>query len=55
MAELITPGKTGVKIALEDMRDEYGNSIESCPHPFMRFSVATDIKVKAGDILRSGE
>jgi hypothetical protein len=37
------------------MRDEYGNEIESCPHPFMKFSVQTDIEVKPGDILRSGE
>ncbi len=54
-AEIISPGKTGVKMLLADMRDEYGNEIESCPHPFMKFSVITDIEVKPGDILRSGE
>ena len=55
VGQLISPGKTGVDMLLDDMRDENGNEIESCPHPFMRFTVKTDIKVKKGDILRSGE
>ncbi len=55
VGQLISPGKTGVDMLLDDMRDENGNEIESCPHPFMRFTVKTDIKIKKGDILRSGE
>lgn len=55
VGQLISPGKTGVDMLLDDMRDENGNEIESCPHPFMRFTVKTDIKVKKGDILRSAE
>lgn len=51
-AELLTPGRCGVPIVIEDMRNEEGEKIDAAPHPFMAFSVRTDLRVKEGDILR---
>lgn len=51
-AELITPGKCGIPVVLEDMWDENGSSVESAPHPFMPFSVKLPFEIKKGDILR---
>ena len=51
-AELLTPGKCGRDVILSDMRDLSGEPIDSAPHPFMEYSIRTDIRVKEGDILR---
>ncbi len=53
LAELLTPGSVGAPFWVEDMRDEEGQPIESCPHPQMRFSIRSPFPIKAGDILRS--
>jgi putative protease len=51
--ELLTPGKTGIPFLAEDMRDEEGNSIQSAPHPYQRFSLRMPFEVFPGDIVRS--
>lgn len=52
--ELLTPGRVGIPLTAQDMRDADGNSIEAAPHPMMRFSMKTSVPVRAGDILRAG-
>ena len=52
-AELLTPGKTGVRFCLTDMRDQSGEPIESAPHPKMRYTVAAPFEMRPGDIIRS--
>ncbi|MBO7148655.1 MAG: U32 family peptidase [Clostridia bacterium] len=52
-AELITPGKCGRELVLEEMYDENMSPIESAPHPFMKFYVRVPFEVKCGDILRA--
>jgi putative protease len=54
-AEIISPGKCGEGLVLEEMFDEAMNPIESAPHPFMKFYVRVPFEVKPGDIMRSGE
>lgn len=54
-AELLTPGKCGVPLLLCDMKNEEGESIDSAPHPFMKFSLKVPFPVKPGDILRGGQ
>ncbi len=51
-AEVITPGKAGRAFSVTDLRDENGNSIDSAPHPLMKFGVYTGFPVKKGDIIR---
>ncbi len=51
-AELLTPGKTGMKLCVTEMKNEAGEKIESAPHPGMIFTVRSPIEVKPGDILR---
>ena len=51
-AELLTPGKCGEALKIEDLRNEDGERIESAPHPFMVFSAKVPFAVKEGDILR---
>ena len=50
--ELLSPGKVGVQIKIEDLRDESGNEIPSTPHPYMTFSIKAPFEIKAGDIIR---
>jgi putative protease len=50
--ELLSPGKVGVQIKIEDLRDENGNEIPSTPHPYMTFSIKTPFEIKEGDIIR---
>ena len=51
-AELLTPGMSGQRFTVTDMRDTEGNPIESAPHPNMLFTVYSERPVKEGDILR---
>lgn len=53
--ELLTPGRAGIPLTAEDMRDADGNPIDAAPHPMMHFSMKTSIPVHAGDILRAGD
>jgi putative protease len=50
--ELLTPGKAGVEITVEDLRDADGNEIDSTPHPYMNFSIKAPFEIKEGDIIR---
>lgn len=50
--ELISPGKLGRKIKIEELRDENGEPIEATPHPNMIFSFKAPIDICEGDILR---
>ena len=54
-AEIISPGKCGEGLMLDEMFDEDMNPVESAPHPFMKFYVRVPFEVKPGDIMRSGE
>lgn len=54
-AEIISPGKCGEGLMLDEMFDEDMTPIESAPHPFMKFYVRVPFEVKPGDIMRSGE
>lgn len=51
--EVISPGKTGVPFTVTKMYDLNGNSIESCPHPYMEFKMPVPFEIKAGDIIRA--
>ena len=52
-AELLTPGEVGKRFFAEDMRDMEGKSIESSPHPGMKFTIKAPFAFKAGDIVRT--
>ena len=52
-AEILSPGKTGKAFVIDNMTDEKGVQIESCPRPFMHFFVKMPFEVKVGDILRA--
>lgn len=54
-AELITPGKTGVRLHIGALYGEDGAKIDSTPHPSMLFSTHMSFPVKAGDILRAAD
>ncbi len=54
-AEIISPSKTGEPFAVEALYGESGESLESAPHPSMKFFVRVPFEVRAGDIMRSGE
>ena len=51
--ELLSPGRTGVRFTVFDMRGMNGEPIESAPHPQMKFTVRMPFAAKAGDIVRS--
>ena len=51
--ELLTPGKVGAEITVKSIYDEYGNSIDSTPHPYMVFEVEAEAEFKIGDIIRA--
>lgn len=51
--ELLTPGKVGAEITVKSIYDEYGNSIDSTPHPYMTFEVEAEAEFKIGDIIRA--
>ncbi len=54
-AELLTPGKTGVPIKIDELYGEDGEAIEATPHPYMKFYMKMPFEVKSGDILRAGK
>ena len=54
VCELVSPGKFGQRIDVETIYSDKYEIIESTPHPFMEFYIPTNIEVKEGDILRSG-
>ena len=51
--ELLTPGKCGVPLTVGEMKNEKGEVIEATSHPYMIFTMKTEIPVKAGDIIRA--
>lgn len=52
VCELVSPGQKSRDITLCDMRDQDGNSIPSCPHPQMKFTISTPFALNFGDIIR---
>ena len=53
--EYLTPGCTGSPMLATELQDMDGNSIPSCPHPQMRFTMKMPHPVRAGDIIRSSK
>ena len=51
--EVISPGKTGISFTVNEMYDLKGNSIESCPHPYMEFKMPVPFEMAPGDIIRA--
>ena len=51
-AELISPGKTGRRILIDDMRTPEGEALQNAPHPDMKFTIRVPFEIKTGDILR---
>ncbi len=54
-AELLTPSRTGIPVAVTELYDENGMPIESVPHPLMEFYTRLPLVASAGDILRAGD
>ena len=52
--ELISPGKLGRAMTIENLTDEEGNPLESAPHPGMVFYARAPFDIKKFDILRAG-
>lgn len=52
-AELLSPGKVGAPLTVEEIYSENKELLESAPHPGMYVYVKTPFEVKPGDILRS--
>lgn len=52
-AQILSPGKTGRTLVIDNMKDENGNDIESAPSPFMHFFVKVPFPLREGDILRA--
>ena len=50
--EVITPGKPGRAFTVTEMTNEKGESIESAPHPLMKFNVKVPFELHEGDIIR---
>ena len=51
--EILTPGKCGIASVVGEMRDEKGEIIEATSHPYMIFTMKTDVLLREGDILRA--
>ena len=51
--EIISPGKTGMEITIDQLIDEKGNSLDSVPHPQMIFKIKTPFPIHTGDIIRA--
>ncbi len=49
--EILKPGRECVSFTVNDMRDEEGNAIESCPHAGQVFYIACP-EAEAGDLIR---
>lgn len=54
-AEVISPRKIGKPFTVEEMYSQFGEKIESAPHPSMIFYCRVPFFVSAGDIMRSGD
>lgn len=54
-AELLTPGRVGIPLVIQELYDAQGEPIESAPHPLMEFYTRLPSLAAAGDILRAGE
>jgi putative protease len=52
-AELISPSKVGIPFDVTELYGEKGETLESAPHPSMKFMMRVPFEVKEGDILRS--
>lgn len=50
--ELLTPGKVGIPISVDEMFDENYNPISATSHPYMNFYMSVPFEVKEGDIIR---
>ena len=50
--ELLSPHSMGESFTVEDMRDMDGNPVDYAPHPKQKLSIASPVKLSAGDILR---
>ena len=50
--ELLTPGRVGVPLIAEGLKDENGEPISATCHPYMKFYMKMPFEVKAGDIIR---
>ena len=50
--ELLTPGKVGIRLVAEGLRDENGEKIAATSHPYMKFYMKMPFAVRAGDIIR---
>lgn len=51
--EVISPGRVGIPLRLEELFDEDMQPIESAPHPYMRFKAKVPFELKPGDIVRA--
>ncbi len=52
IAELISPGFPGKAFTARELQDEFGEPINSAPHPLMKFSLCLPFPAKPGDIIR---
>lgn len=50
--EVISPGKVGRAFTVQELQNEAGESIDSAPHPLMKFTLPVPFAVSEGDILR---
>lgn len=50
--EIITPGKAGRKMTVQSIVNADGETVDSVPHPLMRFTMPVPFPVRAGDIVR---
>jgi len=53
MMDVLSPGKPPVMLCAADLRDESGETVDAAPHPMMRVSVACDVQIEKGSILRT--
>ena len=54
-AELLTPSRVGIPVAVNELYDENGTPIEAAPHPLMEFYTRLPHVANVGDILRAGD
>ena len=52
-AEFLTPGSVGAPLEFDKLYDADGVEIDSTKHPYMRFYMHTETKLKEGDIIRA--
>ena len=50
--DILEPGEKPFIMTIDNLFDEWGNSVESAPHPMQRLFIKTDKKVKRGAFLR---